>query len=224
MLLSIGGLVALALLVVAGLLASVPAFYRGRLSPQNGPTEQQARRLITKVSALQAGLQRPGRFEAAVTEAEINAWLATDLPANHAAFLPTGWTDPRVELSPHRCRVGVRVSRGPCSTILWIDARVQLREVNQILIALDDARLGAVPLPHGPILGWLSRRLTGLGMLPQSKRLDGRTVLVVYIPPSSGAGAAVSRRLEALAVGAGELLLSGETSPVGGGVTRQDTR
>jgi hypothetical protein len=211
MLLGGGCLVGLVLLVGAGLLASAPSFYSGRLSLAGGATEQHARRLITKLSALHAGMQRPGRWEAAVTEAEINAWLATDLPANHASFLPAGWTAPRLELLPDRCRAGARLSLGPCSTVAWIDARVQLREVNQVVITVDQARLGALPVPSGPILRSLARQLTALGMLPQSRRLDGRMALVVYIPPNRDAGAVTSRWLEALAVGSGELLLSGET-------------
>ena len=216
MLLTIGGVIGLLLLVAVAACSSTPAFYRDRLSRQDGPAAAQARRLLSKMSALHADMGRPGRWEAAVTETEINAWLATDLSANHASVLPAGWSEPRVELTPHRCRVGVRIARGPWNSVLSIDARIQLREVNQVWVTLDDARLGVVPLPHGPILGWLATRLSGLGMLPQSRRLDGRTVLVVYISRNGDAGAATSLWLEALAVGPGELLLSGETRVAAG--------
>ena len=211
-----GVLTGLAAVVIVGLLGSSPAFYRERLGATDARTEQQARRLITKASALHAGIERPGRWEAAITEQEINAWLAADLPANHAALLPAGWTAPRLELLPDRCRAGVRLALGPASTVAWFDARVQLRDVNQLFITVEDARLGAIPVPHGLILRSLARQIAKVGMTPQFRRLDGRSVLVVYIPPTATSGAAASRWLEVVALGHGELLVSGETRAPGG--------
>lgn len=216
-----GGLAGLVLVVPACLLGAAPAFYRERVVATDARSEQQSRRLITKVSAVHAGMQRPGRWEAAITEPEINAWLATDLPANHAALLPTGWSAPRVELLPDRCRAGVRLSLGPVSTVAWIDARVQLRESNQLFITVDEARLGAIPMPAGPILRSLARQITRSGMQPQFRRLDGRSVLVVYISPPAASGAATSRWFDAVALGPGELLVSGETRAPGGRAVRQ---
>jgi hypothetical protein len=216
-----GGLVGLVLAILVGLLGAAPAFYRERLVVADGRDDQQSRRLITKVSAVHAGMQRPGRWEAAITEPEINAWLATDLPANHAALLPAGWSAPRVELLPERCRAGVRLSLGPVSTVAWIDARVQLRESNQLFITVEQARLGALPMPAGPILRSLARQITRSGMHPQFRRLDGRSVLVVYTFPPATNGAGANRWLEAVALGPGELLIAGETRAAGGRAGRR---
>ena len=56
----------------------------------------------------------------------------------------------------------------------------------------------------------LSRRISRLGMVTDLRRLDGRLVLMVYIPSTHDAGA-TSYWLESLAVGEGELLIAGET-------------
>ena len=47
-------------------------------------------------------------------------------------------------------------------------------------------------------------------MVTDLRRLDGRLVLMVYIPSTHDAGA-TSYWLESLAIGAGELLIAGET-------------
>jgi transposase InsO family protein len=79
-----------------------------------------------------------------------------------------------------------------------------------LAIVLDQAHVGAIPLPRAPILRELSRRISRLGMVTDLRRLDGRLVLMVYIPSTHDAGA-TSYWLESLAIGDGELLIAGET-------------
>jgi hypothetical protein len=70
--------------------------------------------------------------------------------------------------------------------------------------------LGAIPVPGTPILRELSRRISKLGMVTDLRMLDGRMVLMVYIPSTHDAGA-TSYWLESLSIGDGELLMAGET-------------
>ncbi len=205
----LGGAAVLAALLVAA--ALTPAFYRGRLaSGEAAAAEQAARRLITKVAGLQAAASRIGPWEAAVTEQELNSWLAIDLPRNHAALLPAGVAAPRVELADRVVRIGVRVGVGSLSAVVSCGLEIRLREVNQVECVVADARLGALPLPRGPILHALAARLEPLGLLAEVRRGDGRSVLLVTLPGSLGQRA---KRcvLEALAVSPGELLMAGET-------------
>jgi len=80
---------------------------------------------------------------------------------------------------------------------------------------LERAHLGALPLPRAPILRELSRRISRMGLVTDLRRLDGRLVLMVYIPSTHDAGA-TSYWLESLAIGAGELLIAGETRSTSG--------
>jgi hypothetical protein len=93
------------------------------------------------------------------------------------------------------------------TAVAAMDFEVVLRDVNHLAIVLDQAHVGAIPLPRAPILRELSRRISRLGMVTDLRRLDGRLVLMVYIPSTHDAGA-TSYWLESLAFGAGELLLS----------------
>ncbi len=198
-----------------------PAFHHARM-PVGGPldgrdaadaaatAEQGARRFVTEVSAVYAASGRVGRWGAVLTEREINAWLAIDLPRNRIG-MADGWgTDPRIELLPGRVRAGFRLGVGPLVTVAWIEAEVRLRSVNQLAITITDARLGSLPVPRGPILKAIGRRLDTLGAVTEIRRFENRSVLLVYIP-STTEGKAATRWLESLRLASGELALAGET-------------
>ena len=188
-----------------------PAFYRSRLAAGRSPeAARAARRLVTKVAAVQAAAGRPGPWELAITDEEFNAWLALDLPRNHARVLDEGVVDPRIAFDRRRLAVASRVQLGPLEAVGSLALDVRLREPNQIELAVADARLGAIPLPHGPVLRWLAGVATPLGLVAEVRRLDGRGVLVVsmILPSAPGAGRPT---LVALALEPGELLAGGET-------------
>jgi hypothetical protein len=205
----LAGAVFVAAVLVAA--ATTPAFYRARLAAgETAAAEQAARRLITKAAGLQAAASRIGPWEAAITEQELNAWLALDLPRNHAALLPAGVAAPRVELADRVVRLGARVGAGPLSAVVSCGLEIRLREVNQVECVVADASLGALPLPRGPILHALAARLTPFGLLAEVRRGDGRSTLVLTLPGSLGQRAKRSL-LSSLAVTPGELLMAGET-------------
>ncbi len=217
--LALGGMV----VAFLGALATGPEFHGVRV-PVGGPldgrapaaaaavAQQSARRLVTELSALHAASGRPGRWETVITEREVNAWLAIDLPKNHAG-LADGWgTDARVEFLPGRFRFGCRLGTGAFSTIAWIEAEVRLRAANRLGIVLTDARLGSLPVPRGPIVKELGRRIEQLGAITEVRRFEDHVALVVYIPSTTEA-VGRSRWLDSLLLSAGELALAGETKP-----------
>ena len=172
--------------------------------------EALARRAVTKASAWHASISRSGGWETAVTADELNAWLAVDLPRNHARWLPRGVSQPRLVFRPRHVVLATRVGYGPLTAVAWLDCEIVLRDINHLAIVLEQARLGAIPIPRTPILRELSHRISKLGMVTDLRMLDGRMVLMVYIPSTHDAGA-TSYWLESLSIGDGELLMAGET-------------
>lgn len=198
-------------LALAAVLGIEPAFYRSRAAAAPpGGAEPLARRLVTKASALRADFLRPGDWSTAVTEQEVNAWLATDLPRNHPQLLPPRVSEPRVAFGPRRISIGGRLALGPVGCVGSFEAEVALRAVNQVGIVVEAVRLGGLPLPAGPVVRELARQCTALGLPTELRRLDGRTVLVVYISSAPEPGAA-SHWLESLSIDGGELLVAGTT-------------
>ena len=209
-----GAAVALAacLAVLGAVLRYEPGFYRPLLVPAVGPDEAEAlaRRAVTKASAAHAALSRPGPWDMALSADEINAWLAVDLPRNHPHWLPGRVTQPRLVFEPGRVLGAARLSYGPLSAVASGRLAAVLHAPNQLTLTVEEARIGAVPLPTAPLLRELGRRLARLGLVTEIRPREGRLRLEVFIPATHDAGA-TSTWLESLAVGAGELLLAGET-------------
>lgn len=196
--------------VGAGIAARVPpGFYRDRASaPVTVAVEQAARRLVTKVAALQAAVGRDGSWEAALEEDECNGWLAVDLPRNHATLLPAGWAAPRVALEPGRVRVAARRQFGPVEAIVALAIDVRLRQQSVVECTVADARLGAIPLPRAAWLHWLAARLAPSGLPTEIRRRDGGSVLAITIPAAGRQRVTI----DALAVGTKEILVAGTTT------------
>ncbi|MGI9177078.1 MAG: hypothetical protein ACR2IT_04395 [Pirellulales bacterium] len=205
--------IVVAVTVIALTTRHVPDFYRQRLAAgelAGAAAEQAGRRVVSDVSALHAAFIREGRWEAAFTEADINAWLATDLPRNHTRLLPTMVSAPRVRLAPQQVQIGLRLGSGIVSAVSWLVLEIRLREPNQLGIVVVEARLGGLPLPHGPIQREIRRRFDQLGMVTTMRRLDDRNVLVVYIPSTHESGG-MSHWLESLSIGEGSIAFAGHT-------------
>ena len=199
----LGGLAAglgAGLVVVMVLLKHEPSLMA--MTPAGPEAERAAARMVTTGSGLHAALGRAGPWEAAITDMEANAWLAVDLPHNHPTLLPRGLADPRVRFRPQRVEAAIRVGSGIVSSVVWCDLGVALRGVNQVGITVEGASAGAVPIPGTPVLAELGRRIAACGAVTELRRLDGRMVLVVYIPAMLGGGGPQGR-LESLRIGDG---------------------
>jgi hypothetical protein len=196
-----------AAIAVAAIVAArqPPGWYSERLATADAAAvDRDARRLVTTVAGLRAAAAQPGPWGVAVREREINAWLSVDLPRNHAAVLPAGWSEPRIRLEPGRILVAARTTAGPFAGLVTCDIEVRLRAVNQLECAVAAARLGAIPLPSGPFVHRLAALLGRVGFVTEPRRLDGRPVVVVSL---GGRGVAI----EGLSVDSGELVVAGTT-------------
>lgn len=197
------------LFAVALLLKHEPSLMA--VTPAGPEADRAAARIVTAGSALHAAIGRAGPWGAAITDTEANAWLAIDLPRNHPTLLPGGLADPRVRFRPQRVEAAVRAGSGLISTVMWCDLGVTLRGVNQLGITIEGASAGAVPIPGTPVLAEIGRRIAACGAVTELRRLDGRMVLVVYIPAMLGGGGP-QWRLESLRIGDGEAAVAGSTT------------
>lgn len=197
-----------AALVIAASLE--PASHRGPSITDRPEAAEASRRFVNGISALHAALMREGSWEGAFIEDDANAWLATDLPRNHRNLLPARVTEPRIDLQPRRVAISARVALAGLRPVATIVLGVRLREPNQLGVTVEEAWLGAIPLPVGPVLNAVRQRFDQLGMVTSIRRLDDRSVLVVYIPSTHEAGGP-SHWLESLSIADGSVAVAGRT-------------
>jgi len=207
---------AVAIGVVAGLTGGLaaaakcdPRFHRDRTRPPTAAEERLARNLITKVAGLRPATDASAAWAVGLTERELNAWLAVDLPRNHARLLPAGVSEPRVQLLPGRVRGAARFGSGWASAVGWAEVEVRRRDDRSLVARVAAAGLGLLPLPHGMVLGMLDRELGRGGWATERVRLDGGTVLVVYMAGTGNGGATPASPPDSFLLENGELLLSG---------------
>ncbi len=209
-------LLAVVAAAVGGLLVTLicvrhePALLAGQAVP-DAAAEREAARLLTKAASLHAAAGRKGAWDAIFTDAEVNGWLATDLPKNHPRLMPAGMSAPRVRFTRDRLAGGARLHWGPLSAFGWVDFDVRLRGVNQLSLTPRDARLGLLPLPQGLVLTRVARAIAATGAKTEIRRLDGEPVLFVSLP-SMGGSSAARLRLESLRLDAGDVILAGSTT------------
>lgn len=190
----------------------LPDSYADHRVVEGAAAEQAARRFMSGIAALHADFVREGTWEMACTQEEVNAWLAVDLPRNHPHAVPGRVLEPRVCLRPRLVEASARLAIAGLRPVVMVGLGVRLREPNQLGVTIEDARIGAIPLPHGPVLAEVRRRLDRLGMVTAVQRLDGRSVLVVYIPSTHESGG-MSHWLESLSITDGGVAVAGRTLP-----------
>ena len=207
------GFLATGLLVASySLLHFSPVGIRGAV-PSGPEGERAAGRMMSKASSLAAGLDRPGDWGEAFTDAEANAWLSIDLPHHAPGLLASGISSPQVRFLDRRAACSALVQFGPLSAQLWAILEVTVRSDNLLAVGVDSAGLGAVPLPPGTVLRAIAARAEGAGAATEIRLLDGGPLLLVQLPgrTKTTSDERSEYHLGGVRITPGELVLAGTT-------------
>src|SRR6478672_4361909 len=146
----------LAAIVVGGLCAwcivhasrRAPDFYRQALAAPVAAQAEKGGQFERTALDLHNQLQHFGRWEASLTQEQVNGWLAIDLPSKFPDALPSGVSEPRIAIEDGKMRIALRYQRGGVDTVLSIAGEAYLTsQPNEIAVRLDQARAGLVPIP-----------------------------------------------------------------------------
>jgi hypothetical protein len=207
------GFLATGLLVASySLVHFSPVGIRGAV-PSGPEGERAAGRMMSKASSLAAGLDRPGDWGEAFTDAEANAWLSIDLPHHAPGLLEGGISSPQVRFLDRRAACSALVQFGPLSAQLWAILEVTVRSDNLLAVGVDSAGLGAVPLPPGTVLRAIAARAEGAGAATEIRLLDGGPLLLVQLPgrTKTTSDERSEYHLGGVRITPGELVLAGTT-------------
>jgi len=156
-----------------------PEFYRQVLSIDHAALQEASDQMLQRTTALASDLKKPGSWEIAFSDKQINGWLAVDLPKNHPDLLPPEIRDPRVVINGRRMRVACRLAWDRWHGVAWLEVQPSLVEPNLLAVRICRVRLGAVPVPRGWVLDQLTRAALRLRLRIRWNQLDGDPVLLV---------------------------------------------
>ncbi len=205
-------LVSGAALVIYSASRHEPQFYTQALRIEPAVQREAGDELEKSVLELHNTARNEGLWEAVFTEAQINGWLAADLPEKFPHILPVGTDQPRVAIGSDRIKIACRYKRGKVNTIISFDLIVNLTtETNTLAIRVSKVRAGALPVPLKRFLAPITKACERSDITLRWSQTDGDPVALVTIPHKHDDYAHREIYLETFEVRDGEILLAGRT-------------
>ena len=126
---------------------AVPDFYREALISEPVTASIASDQFEQQVRALRKELQHGEDWELALTDEQVNGWLATDLPDKFPGLLPEQFESPRVAFRGEAIQVACRVDLGSLRAIASFKLIPSLTaNPNQLAVRLVGVKAGRL---HG---------------------------------------------------------------------------
>jgi hypothetical protein len=190
----------------------VPEFYQQAVEVEPAKQQVASQVMIKRATELASDVQKPGRWQATFTAAEVNGWLAVDLVKNHPGSLPGTITDPRVAITPQGITAACRYRDGRINAVLSLSVDAYLEGPNVVALRVRKARAGALPLPLDDVLKQIARATDRLEWRIEWRQADGDPVALVTIPSPRDKRRRVVE-LDTLRLADGEIQVAGTTRP-----------
>ncbi len=192
-----------------------PDFYVKALKQEPARQAEAGDRLEKQVLDLRNEVRRDGHWEAVFTDEQINGWLAVDLPEKFPNTLPTGVSDPRIDIDPEQVQLACRYDSSKISAVISLAVDVHLTdEPNVLALRIRRARAGALPIPLNRWLDQATTKAHNAGIQVRWEQRDGDPVALVTIPTDHEEYDERLLRLETIELRDGELYLAGRTERV----------
>lgn len=195
----------------AWILTHQPGFYRAALH-SGLPAEKRhelALRFERSTVELVNDLRHEERWSHDFDEQMVNSWLADELPARFAEWLPETIEEPRVKFVPDGIWIAFRTKRGAWSGVLSSKARVWVAGPNSLAIEIESVNAGLLPIPVDEALGTIVRDLNEQGWRAEWKQSSRGDALVLSLDEMDSSGSSERPILEAIELTEGKLRVSG---------------
>jgi len=191
----------------------VPRFYRDALDQQTNPRERQrqALHLEQRTMRLVDDIYHADEWSQDFTEAQINSWLAEELPRHRAHWLPIGVSEPRLHFTEDTIHLAFHYSDEYWNAVVSVQLKPDIQSANCLAVEFTSARAGGIPLPMDDVLAEMSRMLTESGCLHVWTQRNGHQVILVELD-QAGFQQPV---LESLQVRPGSISVSGRRLTTG---------
>lgn len=193
----------------------LPTFYEESLAIPFEELAESGANFENRVLDVQNASQRAGEWRTEFTEAQINGWLAVDLPRKFPDWLPPRIADPRVNLGPGEMRIAFQYqsSRIQAIIVITLDAFLTDRE-NEIGVRLRSVQSGMLPLPVQRIADEVTKQLQQRGIPATWAEIGNDPTALLTLPRSL---VDIDDRFSVVVTGIeveeGTVVLSGKTVP-----------
>jgi hypothetical protein len=201
-------LVAFAAYLIYSAAHGEPEFYRAAIAL--GKEEQQAASdaFVTKALALASDIQTKHRWQVSFSNAEINGWLAVDVPTNLPDAIPPEVHQPRIQIQPGEATIACHLKNDDIDAVVSIKLDVFVSSPHEIAIRFRGATLGTLPVPINKLLEPIGEAAAQLELPLVWRQEEGDPVAVILLE-NGGSEEPRGLQLEAIELGDSELLIAG---------------
>ncbi|MFI4847644.1 MAG: hypothetical protein ACIAZJ_00980 [Gimesia chilikensis] len=164
--------------------AQVPEFYQAALQQQVAPEirQQEAKDFVQHSMQIVNDVrnQEP-LWSQEFSEQEVNAWLAEELHQKYNEWVPEGITDPRVHFEQDQVIVGFHLTLKKWSGIISLKFKPWLMKENRLVLELEQARAGLLPIPIDEVITKLIQEARAEGWQIEWSQMNEHDVLIVHL-------------------------------------------
>ncbi|KAA1260755.1 hypothetical protein LF1_32960 [Rubripirellula obstinata] len=193
----------------------VPDFYSQAKTIRPLPSIKASRNLQSELRRFQSDRSKRGRWNTALSDQQVNAWLIEELPRAFPRLLAYGAREPRIKVEDDRILAAVRFQRGQIDTVISCEATVELTEQpNMLALRLHHLRAGAIPLPLNKFVRGISKEAAKGGLDIDWDFTDSGPVALVTIPSEDPRYHASPVVIESVNLVRGAMVLAGHTGDI----------
>jgi hypothetical protein len=207
-------LLVLAAVVLYRATHGAPQFYEQALAVPRDQSQAASEEFLQQVTTLASDVQTSDHWHTALSEEQINGWLAIDVPTNYPDTLPSELSEPRVKIRDNEATIACRLKTASMDTVVSLTVDVYVSRPNEVAIRFRRASVGQLAVPLGQILHHIESAAGSLSVPTVWRQQEGDPVVVLMLHESESVDDGKSV-LQAIELREGVLLLAGgQHSPV----------
>lgn len=167
--------------------AQVPEFYQEALREQSQPEirQEEAKEFVQRsMQVVNDVRNQEPTWSQEFSEQQVNAWLAEELHQKYNDWVPKGVSDPRVKFEEDQVELGFHLTLDKWSGIISLKFKPWLIKENQLVLELEKARAGLLPIPIDEALTDLIQEARADGWYIEWGQQEGNDALIVYLDRS----------------------------------------
>ncbi|EDL59486.1 hypothetical protein [Gimesia maris] len=164
--------------------AQVPDFYQEALQEQMEPEvrQEEAKEFVQRsMQVVNKVRNHEPLWSQEFSEQQVNAWLAEELHQKYNKWVPDGVTDPRIRFEKNQVELGFHLSLSQWSGIISLKFKPWLMKENRLVLELEQARAGLLPIPIDEAITELIQEARKEGWFIEWGQSNGNDAIIVYL-------------------------------------------